>query len=162
MSKKINLVTSSGSFLTLLLLLLSISFLAACSAPKAAPETYKITNRQHAPEPVYSRVTWSHLPKPIMPKATNEAPFVLPIVEFDMPQATLREAVEALAQAMGYRWHYPASVASRRIKIRMEGTVEEILKEIGNQAKVYGSFDHQQRLVTIVDDKMLPKLPRGK
>ena len=133
--------------------------LPACSAPEAPKEVYRIAQRQYGPPPVYSRLTWSHLPKPVTPKAQNEAPLVLPIIEFEMPDATLREAVEALAQSLGYRWHYPNRVASRKIQIRMEGTVEEILREISAQTGVYGEFDHERRLLTIVDDRMKPKLP---
>jgi hypothetical protein len=67
--------------------------------------------------------------------------------------------VESLAQAMGYRWHYPASVAKRKVHIRMEGTVEEVLGEISRQTKVHALFDHQQRLVRVMDKKMVPALP---
>ena len=135
--------------------------LLACSNNTGSVEQYHVAFRQRAPEPVYSRFMWSHLPNPIKPKVPNTAPFHLPVVQFEMPDATLEEAVEALAQAMGYRWHYPKAVAKRRVRIRMEGTVEEILEEIGNQTGVYGMFDHKERLVKIIDTRMIPRLPAG-
>ena len=134
----------------------------ACGNNNVAPtETYKVAFRQRAPEPVYGRFMWSHLPNPIKPKVAETAPFHLPRVQFDMPDASLEEAVEALAQAMGYRWHFPKAVATRRVRIRMEGTVEEILTEIGNQTGVYGMFDHKERMVKIIDTRMIPRLPAG-
>lgn len=143
-----------------LTLLTVTSSLMACAAsePKKV-DFYRVAFRQHGPEPVYSRFMWSHLPRPFKPKVPETAPYYLPVVRFDMPNSTLEQAVEALAQAMGYRWHYPSAVAKRKIDIRMEASVEEVLAEISAQAKVHGLFDHQQRLVRILDTRMVPKLP---
>lgn len=140
----------------------SAILLVGCAAETPPqPERYRVAFRQNGPEPVYARFMWSHLPRPFKPKVTDTAPYYLPVVRFDMPDATLETAVEALAQAMGYRWHYPKSVAKRKVHIRMEGTVEEVLEEICRQTKVEALFDHQQRLVRVVDKRMMPKLPQS-
>jgi hypothetical protein len=102
---------------------------------------------------------WSHLPHPIKPKAKAHSEFILPTVSFQMPNATFQEAIEALAQSMGYRWQYPSYLAKRRVRLRMDGTAEEILAEISRQARVRASFDHENRLVRVVVRKMKPTLP---
>ena len=139
----------------------SAILMIGCSAqkPQQMPERYHVAFRQNGPEPVYARFMWSHLPRPFKPKVQDTAPYYLPVVRFDMPNSTLETAVEALAQAMGYRWHYPQGVAKRKVNIRMEGTVEEVLEEISRQTKVHALFDHQQRLVRVMDKRMMPKLP---
>jgi hypothetical protein len=105
---------------------------------------------------------WGHLPHPIKPKEKSYAPFILPTVSFQMPDATFQEAIEALAQSMGYRWKYPNYLAKKRIALRMDGTVEEVLAEIARQANVGASFDHKNRLVWVAEKEMSPHLPGTK
>lgn len=142
-------------------LLLALTLTACAAQQPQEVEYYRVAFRQHGPEPVYSRFMWSHLPRPFKPKAPETAPYYLPVVRFDLPDSTLEEAVESLAQAMGYRWHYPKSVAKRKVHIRMEGSVQDILEEISKQTKVHALFDHQQRMVRIMDKKMRPTLPQS-
>ena len=131
-----------------------------CTSEDPVPvEYYQPAYRTSPPEPVYSRVMWSHLPNPIKPRSRDDAPFYLPVVSFELPDTTLDEAIEALAQTMGYRWHYPKSVAKRPLHIRMEGTVEEILNEISKQANVKAAFDHEHRMVRVIEGSMVPDLP---
>lgn len=133
---------------------------SACSSNEpVAVEYYQPAYRSSPPAPVYSRVMWSHLPHPIAPKSKDTAPLMLPTVAFELPNSNLGEAIEALAQTMGYRWHYPENVSSRRIRIRMEGNVEEVLAEISRQANVQSQFDHKQRLIIVLEPNMIPKLP---
>lgn len=123
-------------------------------------EYYRPAFRQSGPEPVYSRVMWSHLPDPIRPQAAEQAPVMMPVISFEFPDSTLEETVEALAQTMGYRWHYPQHLGKRVIQINMEGTIDEILKEIGRQAKVETMLDHELRLVRVIEKRTLPQLPQ--
>lgn len=125
-------------------------------------EEYRPVTRREAPEPVYGRVTWAHLPKPVAPKALSNAPYLLPVVSFDLVDSNLEEAIEALAQTMGYDRHYPKSVAKRKVSIKMVGTVEEVLTEIASQAKVTARFEHERKLVRVFEDRMLPQLPGSK
>lgn len=143
-----------------ILILISLLGTLACSANEpVAVEYYQPAYRTSPPAPVYSRVMWSHLPRPIAPKARDTAPLILPEVQFEFPNSNLGEAIEALAQTMGYRWHYPSSVSNRKIQIRMEGTVEEVLREISAQANVQAQFDHKKRLIIVFDSNMIPRLP---
>ena len=122
---------------------------------------YHPAYRTSPPEPVYSRVMWSHLPAPIKSRAKPHAPLILPTVSFEMVDATFQEAIEALAQSMGYRWKYPNEIAARKISLNMKGDVEEVLAEIARQAKVGALFDHKNRLVKVVDNRLNPKLPQA-
>jgi hypothetical protein len=145
--------------------LVLLSGVISCSSSNEVPvrvEYYKTAYRQSPPDPVYSRLTWSQLPKPIMPKSTDNAPYILPTITFELPDTTLGEAIEALAQTMGYRWDYPSGLAKRAIHIRMDGTVEEVLKEIGRQGGVQTMLDHEQRLVRVMGEGVLPSLPESK
>lgn len=140
--------------------------LNACHSPvplERPIEYYTARERQHAPEPVYSRVMWSQIPAATPQKSKEDAPYLLPTISFEMPNATLEEAVEALAQTMGYQWHYPRAAAKRAVSINQVGTVDQILAEIANQAGVVAEFDHAGRQVRVFDVGMKPRLslPEG-
>ena len=152
---------SFSSHIICLFLILSV---CSCSnvTYKREIEEYKPVTRRYAPEPVYSRVTWAHLPQPIAPKTRHKAPFLMPTVSFELRNSNLKEAVEALSQTMGYDWYYPKVLASRRVSIKMQGTLKEVLDEIARQAKVQASFDHKRKLVRVFEERMLPRLPGSK
>ena len=139
---------------------------AGCSSSKKAGpiiETYTPAYRQLPPEPVYSRLTWSQMPGPIKPKARENTPILMPELQFELPKSTLGEAIEALAQTIGYTWSYPSEAAKRPIAIKMNGTVEDILREISRQASVYSVLDHKERAVKVVSKSMLsPEAPQAK
>lgn len=135
----------------------------ACSKPDRSElepkvEYYTVTQRKTAPEPVYSRVTWSHLPAPLPSKKTEKSPLMLPSMAIDLPDATLAEAVEAIAQAMGYRWIYPAGIPTAPISISMEGSVHEILAEVARQAGVDIELDVENRVVRAHSRATAPQL----
>lgn len=134
-----------------------LGLLSGCSASRPDPKTkitvqeYPVAYRQQPPEPVYSRLAWSHLPQPIRPKARDNAPLLMPVLSFELPKSTLGEAVQALAQTIGYRWSYPPEAARRPIAINMVASVDEILTEIDRQANVEGMLDHDRREVRVVE-----------
>ena len=131
-----------------------------CSTSEARPVVfYRTAYRQSPPAPVYSRVMWSQLPEPIPPRASDNAPYLLPEISFIQPDSTLEEAIEALAQTMGYRWQFPPEVAKRPIRIKMDGTVEEVLAEIGKQAGLETQLDHESRMVRVLKSGVIPRLP---
>lgn len=143
-------------------ILSALVVLAACSSrPDVVVRTeyYPSAFRQNAPEPVYSRLMWSHLPQPIQAKADNDAPYLMPKISFELPNSNLEETLQALAQTIGYRWSYPAELGTRRVSVKRVGTVDEILSEIGRQAGVETELDHEQRLVRAYDRSMAPRLP---
>lgn len=125
-------------------------------------EEYRPVTKRGPAEPVYGRTTWAHLPKPIAPKSKLNSPYLLPVISFELVDSNLAEAIEALSQSMGYDRHYPKSVAKRKVSIRMQGTLEEVLQEIARQAKVTARFEHERKLVRVFEDRMLPRLPGSK
>lgn len=137
----------------ILILLLNV----ACSSKEPVAVTYyQPAYRTTPPDTVYSRVMWSHPPHPVQPRAKANAPLIMPTVNFDMPNTTFDVAIEALAQSMGYRWDYPSSIAKKKIRIRMEGSVDEVLAEINRQANTSAALDHESRMVRVVDAPRLP------
>lgn len=127
--------------------------------PVEVVEYYQTAYRQYPPDRVYSRATWSHVPHAIAPKTQEPGPLMQPALAVDLPESTLEEAVEALAQMIGYDWHYPENIASRPVSIRMEGTAEEVLDEINKQADVFASFDHNTRTLRVRAMNTMPALP---
>lgn len=146
-------------------LILPITVSIGCSASKSEERTVTIVQdyyssyRQLPPEPVYSRLTWSHLPQPIRPKSRENAPILMPEVSFELPKSNLEEAIQALAQTIGYDWSYPAEAKGRPIAINMVAPVDKVLKEIGRQADVVGVIDHQQRVVRVVNRSSVGERP---
>ncbi len=134
-------------------------FCISCSAkkPEAAVRYYQPVYRSSPPDTVYSRVMWSHPPHPTKTRVKSNAPLLLPNFKFELPNSTFEEAVESLAQAMGYRWDYPRSLASKKIKINMEGDAEEVLAEINRQASTSAFLDHSSRMLRVVGRE--PTLP---
>lgn len=128
-------------------------------------EYYDVAYRQFAPEPVYSRLTWSHLPQPIRTKVRQSAPILMPSVSFELPRSNLQEAIEAVAQTIGYNWSYPKGIGGRPVAIRMTGTVEEVLEEIGRQTRIVTVLDHENRTLRILESApagpIEPVLPGG-
>lgn len=132
------------------------------SGPRTITETYRPAYRQLPPEPVYSRLMWSHAPQPIPAATTQKAPYLQPVIQFEFPNSNLEEAIQALAQTMGYRWSLPKELSSRGVSVNQSGTVDEILGELGRQARVNAHVDHEQRVVFVVDGSTNPKLPGSK
>lgn len=141
---------------------LILIFVVGCSStpPPIAVTYYQPAYRTSPPDTVYSRVMWSQPPHPIQPRSKSNAPIIMPSVTFDMPNATFDEAIEALAQSLGYRWDYPNYLAKKKIRIRMDGSVEQVLAEINKQANTNATLDHENRIVRVVDSSSSPRLPQ--
>lgn len=150
----------------LVCLVLLLTPLVGCTSNKALYEDleprieyYDVSYRQAPHEPVYSRLAWSHLPKPVVAQEAEKAPLLLPVILFDLPNSNLREALEALSQTIGYRLEYPRALAGRSVSIVREATVDVILTEIGRQARVETELDHNARTIRVVDGRTQPLLP---
>ncbi len=136
--------------------------LASCSSTEqpVVVEYYPVSYRQLPPEPVYSRITLSHLPQPVGTKRAVSAPMLSPVLMVDLPHSDLREAVEALAQALGYRTEYPRGLLSRPVSIKMEGRIDQLIREVEKQAQVIIVLNHDERRVIVspepssIDDEM--------
>jgi len=136
--------------------------ITACSGnsePEVRDVYYQPAFRTEPPEPVYGRVTWSHLPGPTPPAASGNVPYLLPVLSVELPNSNLEEAVLAIAQTMGYRAIYPGTVRNRKISISREGTLTDLLEEIERQARVTAEVNHRERLVRIIDPETVPNLP---
>ena len=149
---------------------ISMSFLSiGCSSSSkdaqklVRVEYYDVAYRESPPEPVYSRLSWSHLPAPIKTKSRETAPMIMPSISFELPRSNLQEAIEAVAQTIGYNWSYPKGIGGRPVAIRMVGTVEEVLEEIGRQTRVVAVLDHESRTLRILESApskpIAPTLP---
>ena len=137
---------------------------AAGCAPAPAPvkpkvEYYYPAYRQLPPEPVYSRLTWSNLPQPAAQPPREKGPYLSPVILFELGDSTLQEAVEAISQTIGYQWSFPPDAAKRHVRVKMKGSVGEILNEISRQANVETEIDHEARIVRVIDRSTVPQLP---
>lgn len=148
----------------LIALLLNLSACSSIWLPSPPPERkveyYPVVKRQAPPQTVYSRVMWSHLPAPATLQSKEKTPLLQPVMHFDLAKSNLAEALEALAQTIGYRLQYPAKWSKRPISIELTGTVEEALAEVARQAGVSASLDHELRLVKVAEKGVSPSLPR--
>lgn len=162
------MASKSSVSLGLATLCLSIVVFSGCAdrselAPKI--DYYLPSTRTAAPEPVYNRVMYSHLPAPNPLKTKENSPFLPVTISFEMPGSNLKEAVEALAQTIGYRWDYPTGLKNRAVSVKMVGRVDEVLQEISRQAGVTSEIDYDQRVVRVKGAAAVPRLvgkARGK
>ena len=142
----------------ILSLIASTLLLSACAANKVPEQPYWPSVRKYKPQPVYSRMMWSHPPQPIPEQAEEKTLYLSPVIAFELPDSTLQEAITALAQTIGYRWDYPPQLADRSVSIVKTGSVKEILREVGLQAQVATELDHERRLVRVIDTSTIPQL----
>lgn len=140
-------------------------FLAGCSgggSERPRPvEYYRATYRQLPPPPVYSRVTWSHLPQPTPRQAKQNSPLLRQVIRFELPNSTLGEAIEALSQTIGYQAEYPSDLAARAVSLNVEGSPDEVLEMVAQQAKVNAQLDRVARVVRVTAEQseVQPVLP---
>ena len=121
-------------------------------------EYYDYSTRKHKPQQVRSRVMWSHLPQPLPSEVETESPLIWPKMSFELPDSTLGEAIEAVCSAIGYRGHYSKRIANRPISVNKIATVDEILKELGKQARVVAELDHKNRTLRVFGPNQVPTL----
>ena len=119
-------------------------------------EYYKVPSMRHPNPPRYGTTMWSLHPSNLgignsdsQVCEKNCSPVIGPEFSFEMPDSTLGECVQALAQAMGFRWKYPPEVSNRKVSINMVGDSNTILSEISKRAGVYGSIDYSKRTVIV-------------
>ena len=124
-------------------------------------EYYQVATRQHPKEPVYSRVTWSQLPRPVPEAPAEKGKMINPTMSFEMPNSTFLESLEALSQAIGYELRYPAKLVNTRVSLKYVGTVEEILAEICKQSGSKASLDHENKILRVHWKGATPRLPKN-
>jgi hypothetical protein len=129
--------------------------IGGCSSSKSAESieetlrAHRVSLRQVAPQPVYSRVRFVHEPSPLPSREIPEsnAGMISPMVQLDLKNATLEEASSVLAAVSRYSSYTASSIASQRISLSMLGTVDEIATRIAAEAGIKVVVDHRVRQV---------------
>ena len=124
---------------------------------KVEVEKYQPAVHQLPREPRYSRVAWSHLPKPIVPAAETKGPYMRKAYVFDVPDSNLFESVTILATSIGYEAVVDEEIKNRQVSISKEGTTLEILEAICRQANVSSEVDDKSRTIRVFDRVPVPR-----
>lgn len=138
-----------------------LSTLSACGpalkdwAPERDKKAHAIAYRQTAPQPVYSRLRWVHLPEtmPAREIPESEAPTIFPVFHLDLKNASLEEAARALAATTRYSSYCSSSLVDRKISMNRLGTLDELAHEIAATTGISVQVDHSMKTV-----RFLPKL----
>ena len=145
-----------------LALALVLGLSVACSSKEPVEiviDEYYPSTRQLPPEPVYSRLAWSNLPEPVPSAYSKKSPYLRPVMAFDLPRSNLEEALEALSQTIGYELSYPKKLRRKPVSLQVEGTVDEVAREIARQTNLDVHLNHGARRVE-VSQKRSPVQPR--
>ena len=122
----------------------------ASSSDEIIVDYYKPAFRQLPPEPVYGRLAWSMAPQPIKPRVRDTAPFLMPNIVFTMPNARFDDALQTLAQSIGYGWEIDPALGGKRIAVNMQGPIDEIAVVLEKQVGGSIYLDHENRIVRAV------------
>lgn len=126
-------------------------------------KVFGVTVRRYDPQPVYKRTRLVHLPAPI-PVARNyrnSAPLILPVIHFELTDASLEEAARILGETSRYSSYCASSVADKHITLTALGTVDELAKKIAKVAEIETVVDHHNREIRFLareegDEEVLP------
>lgn len=119
-------------------------------------EYYLPTLRQNAPEPVYSRTRWGHLPSVLpereMPGTESRMAAVggealRPVFHLQLKNSSLEETARVLAALSRYSSYTAPSIASKKLTIENLGTVDELAALISKKAEVQVLVDHENKEV---------------
>ena len=133
---------------------------AACSSnnKKLEVQKYRPAAHQLPLEPRYSRVTWSHLPKPIVPESNTKGPYMRKVMSYEVPNSNVKESVTILSNSVGYEAIIPRELEKRKVSLIMEGTTIEILTAICTQADMTAEIDDMRRTIRVFDRVPEPRL----
>lgn len=148
--------------LRLALLVTTALLLSACTKTTSKPrlELAPVT-RQTAPELAYATSKWVQPEQPIPGQVSNNTPLLSPEFCLELESATLKEALHALSQSIGYGVDVPASLAGRKVSLNKVGTMEQLLDALAKQASVMARINHQTRRISVTDGRTIPQLPRA-
>ena len=146
--------------LLLLTLFPVLSLCVSCSSSdkKAEVQRYSPAIQQLPLEPRYSRVTWSHLPKPIVPESEVKGPYMKKVMAYEVPNSNVRESIIILSNSVGYEAVIPKELENRKVSVVMEGTTLEILNAICTQANLSAEIDDKKRVIKVFDRVPEPRL----
>ncbi|NLF25450.1 MAG: hypothetical protein GX589_07305 [Deltaproteobacteria bacterium] len=152
----------------LLLVLVSMAN-AACTVSNKEAEwqqpkkqkVFKIATRQLPPEPVYGALRWVRPPQ-VLPEReipTSSAPLLMPVIQFEVKDKPLSEVALILAATAGYRSYCAGSIASQKLTLVSLGTLEELGREIEEQAEIEVLINHRYKEVRfLAKDLVSPKI----
>ena len=127
----------------------------------SSPKIYSISFRQIAPEAVYRRTRWVHLPD-VLPASDVDSfasASIEPIFHLQLRNSTLEEAAQALAKAAGYSSFCASTLAQRKISINSLGTLRELAAEIGSAAAIHAVVDETSRQVRFLASQASESAP---
>lgn len=119
-------------------------------------ELYLPTVRQNAPEPVYSRTRWVHLPELLpereMPgtesrQASVGGAALRPVFHLELKNSSLEESARVLAALARYSSFTAPSIASQKLTIENLGTIDELGELIARKAAIQVVVDHESKEV---------------
>ncbi|MDR2338337.1 MAG: hypothetical protein LBE20_06835 [Deltaproteobacteria bacterium] len=142
---------------TIFLIFVMLS-VVSCSSRKVLVETYQPVIKKLPQDHRYSKVTWSHLPKPIVPETETKGPYLKKVMTFDVPNSNVKESIMILAHSAGYEAIIPKELEGRRVSVVMDGTTIEILETICRQANISSEVDDKQRIIKVFNRVPRPKL----
>jgi hypothetical protein len=113
--------------------------------------------RTAAPEPVYSRTRWVHLPEVIpdrnipgdenVDREPGAGPALRPVFHLALKDTSLEETARVLAAMARYSSFTTPSIASRKISIENLGTIDELGQIIERKAQIQVVVDHDNKEV---------------
>ena len=125
-------------------------------------EYYNLPVRKLPLPETYSRVRWSHPPKPMgvtLSSSAGGVPVFQPRFEFDLKNSNVRESVEAIAQAIGYDTRIPRDLRNKKVSFKLEGSLTDAIQTIDKQAGVKTRIDHRGQIIVVSPKEIVPKLP---
>jgi hypothetical protein len=145
-------------FLVPLVFALCCSTVLGCStrAPVSSErKLFGVSVQRYAPQPVYKRTRLVHLPSPLPETSAQSAaaPLILPVIHFEIVDASLEEAAKVLGQTSRYSAYCASTVADKRITLTALGTVDELAEQIAKIAKIETIVDHHNREVRFLARK---------
>lgn len=136
-----------------------------CSSHKSADNERKVFGvsvRRYEAPPVYKRTRLVQLPAPVPVarryKAT--APLMLPVIHFELTDASLEEAARILGETSRYSSYCASTIAEKRITLTALGTVDELARKISKLAQVETVVDHHNREIRFLANSESPEVTK--
>ncbi len=115
------------------------------------------TFRTAAPEPVYARTRWAHLPE-VLPQrempgddkregGPDTGPALRPVFQLTLKKSSLEETARVLAAMARYSSYTDPSIAQNTFSIENLGTIDELGRTIGVKAGIQVVIDHDNKEV---------------
>lgn len=116
----------------------------SCSHSQVNDASYTVANRQHAPEPIYSRVTMARPPEthPASVRVKKGDAKFFAVIHFQIKNQPLEEAAKLLSSTAKYSSYCAAALAGQKITIDTIGTIDEIGERIASQMGIDVTVDH--------------------